>query len=195
MFADIATLRTLPDEVFADGCAEVIKHAVLADPELFGILAERPLDKDDDILYLMTVIATNIGIKRRFVEADEREQGQRKLLNLGHSIGHAVEAASGYTMGHGHAVAIGLTAIARASERLGWAEEGIAERIEAVVAAHGLPTRSPYPAEDLIGFARLDKKADGTGITLAIPERIGSPVLKHVSMYGFERIIELGIGA
>ena len=195
VLADISTLATLDDEVFADGCAEVIKHAVLADPELFDTLSERPLKKDDDNLYPMTVIATSIGIKRRFVEADEHEQGLRKLLNLGHTIGHAVEAASGYTMGHGHAVAIGLCAIARASERLGWAEEGVANRIESVVAAHGLPTWSPYPAEDLIGFAHLDKKADGTGITLAIPEGIGSPVLKHVSMYGLERIIGLGVGA
>ena len=195
VLADTSTLATLPDEVFADGCAEVIKHAALADPELFDTLAERPLSKDDDDLYLMTVIATNIGIKRRFVEADEREQGPRKLLNLGHSIGHAVEAASGYSMGHGHAVAIGLTAIARASERLGWAEEGIAERIEAVIAAHGLPTESPFPAKDLIGFARLDKKSDDNGITLAIPKRIGTAELCYVSFGEFAHIIELGVGA
>ena len=195
VIADTSTLQTLPDEVFADGCAEVIKHAVLASPELFESLEEHPLCKADNALRLTAVISENVQIKRSFVEADEREQGTRKLLNLGHSIGHAVEAASGYTMGHGHAVAIGLCAIARASEKMGWLETGLADRIEKVVAVHGLPTQSPYVADELISFACLDKKVDNGGITLAIPEKIGSVRLLPMTLDGFYRLIELGVGA
>ena len=193
VLADTSTLQTLDGSVFSDGCAEIVKHAVLADPELFGQLETEPLAREGEPGLLTSVIARNVDIKRRFVEADEREHGRRKLLNLGHSIGHAIEAASGYTLGHGHAVAIGLCAIARASEKVGWAEQGIADRIEAVAAAHGLPTESPYPADDLIGYARLDKKSEAGGITLAIPERIGSASLRFAGFDEFSELIRLGV--
>lgn len=193
--ADVGTLATLDNGVFSDGCAEVIKHAVLADPVLFESLSREVLSKDDPHERLISVIARNIDIKRSFVESDEREQGPRKLLNLGHSIGHAVEAASGYALGHGHAVSIGLCAIARAAERLGWAEAGSAAAIASVLKRHHLPTSSPYPADELIGYARLDKKCDADGITLAVPEGIGRASLRHVGFGEFAHIIALGTGA
>ncbi|HQE69540.1 MAG TPA: 3-dehydroquinate synthase [Atopobiaceae bacterium] len=193
--ADVRTLATLDDGVFSDGCAEVIKHAVLADPRLFESLSREALSKDDPHERLISVIARNIDIKRSFVESDEREQGPRKLLNLGHSIGHAVEAASGYTLGHGHAVSIGLSAITKAAEGLGWAEAGSAAAIIDALDRHHLPTSSPYPVDELIGYARLDKKCDADGITLAVPEGIGHASLRHVGFEEFARIIALGTGA
>lgn len=193
--ADTGTLATLDDGVFSDGCAEVIKHAILADPVLFGDLAAKPLSLDDPPGRLVSVIARNIDIKRGFVESDEREQGPRKLLNLGHSIGHAVEAASEYALGHGHAISIGLCSITRAAERLGWAEAGSAAAIETVLKRHHLPTSSPFSADELIGYARLDKKCDREGITLAVPECIGFASLRHVGFEEFAHIIALGTGA
>ncbi len=120
VIADAGCLGTLSDEQFADGCAEVIKHALIADAELFAELEKTPLTLDllkQDLARVCWLIARNVDIKRAVVVQDEREAGIRKLLNFGHSIGHAVEAAEGYRLGHGTCVAIGMVAIARPSLR------------------------------------------------------------------------------
>ncbi len=192
VLADVACLKTLSDEVFCDGCAEIVKHAVLASPELFEELAAHPLSKHDAPERLARIIACNVDIKRSVVESDERESGPRKLLNLGHSIGHAVEAASKFALGHGHAVAIGLAAICRASEKRGWTSLGTSERVETALAAQGLPTASPYEADDLIAYAHLDKKRTETGIDLVIAEHIGSCTIRNVDLAEFDELIRMG---
>ena len=141
VIADVGCLGTLSDEQFADGCGEVVKHAVIADAELFEELERTPLTPDllrRDLSRVAWLIARNIDIKRAVVEQDEREGGLRKLLNFGHSIGHGIEAAEGYRLGHGTCVGIGMVAIASASVTAELCPEDVPERIARLLTAHGL---------------------------------------------------------
>lgn len=192
--ADISCLSTLTPYVFADGMGEVAKHAVLADPDLFATLSARPLTQEADPSYLAKVVAANVRIKRDVVATDERERGLRQTLNLGHTIGHAIEAASGYTQGHGHCVAAGLCCVARATEALGWSEQGIASRIERCCAAQGLPTDSDLPHEDILHQAAFDKKRHGDSVNLVVPIRLGHSEVRRTSLDEFARIVDLGCG-
>ena len=192
VIADVSCLLTLGGEVFADGIGEIVKHGVLADEGLFDELALRPLSQQSDLAYLTRVVAQNVAIKRDVVGADEKERGVRQTLNLGHTIGHAIEAASGYTLGHGHCVAAGLCCVARATQKLGWTQAGTAERIEACVAAQGLPTHSDIDCERLVEQATHDKKRHGSGVNLVVPTRIGHVEMRHVSLDELAHIIELG---
>ena len=118
VIADVGCLATLTPEQFADGCGEVVKHAVIADPELFTELEKTPLTLEllnRDVARVALIIARNIDIKRAVVVADERETNQRKLLNFGHSAGHAVEACEHFELGHGNCVSIGMGIITRAA--------------------------------------------------------------------------------
>jgi 3-dehydroquinate synthase len=170
-------LVTLPPREFASGMAEVIKYGLLGDADLFARLERTPLSvKSAD---LADVIRRCCAIKARIVEADEREQateGGRALLNLGHTFGHAIEQATGYgTYRHGEAVAIGLAAAARLSERLGHLPAAGVARVEAVLAAHGLPVRlaRPLTVASLDGAMRRDKKARAGALRFVILRRLG----------------------
>ena len=127
------------------------------------------------------------------MKRDEKEQGERKLLNLGHTVGHAIEKCSGYTIPHGHAVAAGLAIIARSAEALGWTEEPIADRIAACLVKNGLPTVTSYTAEALAQAALADKKRAGGNITLVIPKKIGVCELKKVPVSELLPIIRAGL--
>ena len=120
------------------------------------------------------MIERSVEIKAGIVARDERESGLRKVLNFGHTIGHAIEMATDFATLHGQAVAIGLVAEARMAERLGVAKSGTASEIERVCRAAGLPTSVPgIPADTLIGFTRSDKKARGGRVEYALPRKIG----------------------
>ena len=175
VLCDTDCLSTLPPEVFADGAAEAIKTGVLCDEDLFslcetGELSSRPEE----------VIARCVRYKAGVVARDEREQGERRLLNLGHTVGHAIEKCSSYTIPHGHAVAAGLGVIARASEALGWTEGPVADRICRCLRANGLPDGTSFPPEELAEAALSDKKRTGDHIVLVVPERIGRCALKPI---------------
>ncbi|GHU76824.1 3-dehydroquinate synthase [Clostridia bacterium] len=168
VLCDMDVMRGLPAELVMEGAAEMIKHAVLADTELFERLSgARPLDQLEDSL------ARNLSIKRACVEADERDTGIRQTLNLGHTIGHAIETVSDHEYSHGQAVAIGLYRIARAAERMGFAADGLAERIKQALVANGLPFECSIPVDELLAAARLDKKRSGSTTTLVVPRGIG----------------------
>ena len=190
--ADVETLATLNPYVFADGMGEVVKHAVLADPELFDELLARPLTQDEDPLYLAQVVARNVAIKRDVVATDEQERGLRQTLNLGHTIGHAIEAASNYQQGHGHCVAAGLCYIARAAEARGWTELGTSERIVSCTAAQDLPTTSARKPDEIFAQATHDKKRHGTTVNVVIPESIGYSTLRTITLDELHTLIELG---
>ena len=120
------------------------------------------------------MIARSVEIKTGIVARDEREAGLRKVLNFGHTIGHAIEAATQYSTLHGQAVAIGLVAEARVAEKLGVAKTGLAGTIERVCQSAGLPTALPeIPLDTLIGFTRADKKARSGRVEYALPAKIG----------------------
>ena len=179
VWADTELLATLPAREFAAGMAEVIKHGLLADADLFGLLEQNaPLAWDHPLL--APVIRRCVEIKAAVVAGDEREtsaQGGRALLNLGHTFGHAVEAVAGYgTYVHGEAVAIGLVMAARLSAELKHCTEAQAEAIAAVIGAHGLPTRlrSPLPAERMLAAMRRDKKVRGGRLRFVMQDGIGA---------------------
>jgi 3-dehydroquinate synthase len=177
VFVATRLLETLPAREFAAGMAEVIKYGLLGDPELFDQLEAKPLLVSSGSL--ASVIRRCCALKARIVEADERElakDGGRALLNLGHTFAHAIEQVTGYGVYlHGEAVAVGLCAAARLSEKLGFLLAGDIERVESVVAAHGLPTRlrSPLPWPALQAAMARDKKVRAGLPRFVVLKKIG----------------------
>lgn len=174
VFCDTDALSTLPADIFADGCAEVIKYGYINDPALLEMLQSPFADAPDEI------IARCIADKRDLVEADEHDTGARQLLNLGHTAGHAVEALSDFTISHGSAVAIGTLLMAKAAVAAGLCEQGVPAHMEAMLKSYHLPTECPFGAEALARVALSDKKRKGSSITLVLPERVGSSRLHTV---------------
>ena len=181
VLCDPALLDTLPKEEFLSGCGEIIKTAVLFDPELFGILEKQGPDFDRE-----EVISRCIRWKRDMVLEDEEDRGPRHLLNLGHTVGHALEKLSDYLIPHGFAVSMGLAVFARA-----FSEDS--DRIIRCLQKFGLPTEQPFPASLLVKAALSDKKRQGDSITLAVPHKIGSCTLESVPVNELEKIIEAGL--
>lgn len=193
--ADVCCLHTLSHDLLTDSCGEVIKHGVLADPTLFDELCTHPINASGySDLQMARVVARNMEIKRDVVNADEREQGLRQTLNLGHTLGHAIEAASEYQLGHGSSVAAGLCCVARAAEALGWAEKGIAARIEAACKAHGLPIDTSLSHQTIRRYAIHDKKRHGNTVNLVVPTRIGTAVVRKTTLDELDEVIRLGCG-
>lgn len=191
VIADTDTLATLPDEVFRDACGEVVKHAVLASPELFGELEACPLtDRREDADDLARIIAENVRIKRDVVEHDEQEQGLRQTLNLGHSVGHAIEAASGYALGHGSCVSAGLCIVSRWAAAEGLLGADDCARIVSLVEAHGLPTSTALGADELLPYMLGDKKACAGLVNLIVPTGIGSVAIRACSEDELRRLVE-----
>jgi len=164
---DPNTFDTLPKDTFADGIAEAIKTGIIGDPVLFSLL------ESGQAAPIAEVVARSIALKGRIVAEDEREGGLRQLLNLGHTVAHAVELLSGMTVTHGHAVAIGISVIAHASEKAGLCDASLPARIDRALQNNGLPTTCPYAAEALLDAMLSDKKRSGDALTLIIPRKIG----------------------
>jgi 3-dehydroquinate synthase len=178
VWIDIATLGTLPRREFLSGLAEVIKYGVIWDEEFFRFLErERERILDLDSAALVRLISRSCEIKAEVVSKDERESGLRAILNYGHTIGHAVETATGYTRYlHGEAVAIGMVSAALLAHLLGLIDRQQADRIKALIRDYGLPDVIP----DAVGFAellscmQLDKKTVSGALTFILPEKIGA---------------------
>ncbi len=177
VFIATGLLATLPPREFAAGVAEVIKYGLLGDAALFEQLEKTPLNVTS--ADLAAVIRRCCALKAKIVEADEREtakDGGRALLNLGHTFGHAIENAAGYgEYLHGEAVAIGLCAAARLSQKLGYIAAGDVARIDRVVAAHALPMRlrSPLAYADLHAAMTRDKKVRAGGLRFVVLKKLG----------------------
>lgn len=169
VLCDLDTLDSLPREIFLDGCAEVIKYAVLGSRELFALLADIPSGEG-----LEEVTAQCVEMKRDFVQSDELDRGARQMLNLGHTFGHAVEASSRFTLSHGKSVAIGMAMILRAACRRGLCSAETRDAVIALLQRYGLPTECPYPADMLLGALSADKKIFGTRLNLVVPTDIGA---------------------
>jgi len=188
VLCDTDCLKSLPADVFAGGAAEAIKTGILCDESLFD-----RFDTDQLQAGLSEIIARCVAFKGSVVEQDEFDTGLRRTLNLGHTAGHAIEQCSGYTIAHGHAVAIGTVLIARAAEALGWCETPCADRIAAVLARSGLPVSTTYGAGELADAALADKKRTGGDITLVIPRRIGECFLKKIPVAELEAVFRAGL--
>jgi 3-dehydroquinate synthase len=177
VLADPVVLATLPAEERRSGWAEVVKHAMIEctatetkEPRLLNMLAERPYDawwQDADSL--ARLIRQNIHIKASVVARDERESGLRRILNYGHTLGHAIEATSGYRLRHGEAIAVGMRAVARIAHRLDSCRADLVPLQDELLDQAGLPRAVDLPLADVLERLRYDKKAEGGRLTWILP--------------------------
>ncbi|OPX37230.1 MAG: 3-dehydroquinate synthase [Desulfobacteraceae bacterium 4484_190.3] len=164
VFIDLQFLKTLPDEEFMNGLSEIVKYGIIDDMELFNILereTENIKSRSMDLLELM--VERSCKIKKGIVEIDEMDMGVRRILNFGHTIGHAIEAESGYMIPHGNAVSIGMIASARISEKLHYLSSEDRNRIEHLIKSIDLPDHLPtsISMEGMLSKIRTDKKKKG----------------------------------
>jgi len=175
---DLSFLKTLSDKDFKNGLAEIIKYGIISDEEMFALLEqERDAVLERQVSVMKTLVERSCGIKAHIVEMDEQEGGLRRILNFGHTIGHAMEAASDYRLTHGEAVAIGMVAAAKISHRLDYLDERSCERIVDVIKHYGLPTEIPgdFDTKEILGFTARDKKAVGARLYFVLIKKIGVP--------------------
>jgi 3-dehydroquinate synthase len=173
VIADIDTLSSLPKREFNEGFAEIIKHACIRDAAMLPLIDDVAAGAGD----LSELIRRNIAIKARVVEADEYETlGIRALLNFGHTLGHAIEAAAGYgQLLHGEAISLGLRAAAVLSVKLSTLDEAGAERIVALLRSFDLPVDlgANFETDELLRIARMDKKFDQGRIRFVLLRQLG----------------------
>ncbi|MBP0989147.1 MAG: 3-dehydroquinate synthase [Oscillospiraceae bacterium] len=187
VYCDVDTLQTLPEHEIADGAAEAIKHGILDDPALFDIYENgNPAEKYEEI------IVRSVIYKSKIVMEDPNEKGVRKMLNLGHTPAHAIERLSNFAISHGHAVAIGLAIVARASVRRGILDSDESARIINTIRRSGLPVLCPYSAADMATVATLDKKAAASDITVILPEKIGQCRMEKMPLTELESLFTDG---
>ena len=183
VLCDTDTLRTLPDDIFRDGCAEVIKYGVLYDPALFTTLQEQGMDFDRE-----AVITRCVELKRDVVAEDEFDTGARMKLNLGHTIGHGVEALSHFQLSHGKSVAIGMAIVARSA-----CDPATRDSILNILSRFGLPVDTTSTAEELYTCALSDKKRAGGTVSLIIPKAIGDCAIVPTPVGDVKAFIEKGL--
>ncbi len=185
---DIDALNTLPADIFRDGSAEVIKYSILYDEALFAHLMECGLAFDRE-----RVVTRCVALKRNVVAEDEFDTGARQKLNLGHTIGHGIEASSNFAVSHGNAVAIGMAIVSKIGYKVGLCEQETNLRIEAILDRFGLPTKTTVPSEVLYQYALSDKKRSGTSVNLIIPNQIGDCRIHQTPISELKTFIEAGL--
>lgn len=190
VLCDTTTFDTLPAEIFADGMAEVIKYGLLCDKALLDKLAEGIVPRE----LRQWLVARCVAIKAEIVGEDEQDNGRRQLLNLGHTLGHAIERCSRLEVSHGRAVAIGMALICRMADRQGWSHLPTAPTLNRVLEVHGLPAQTGFSAGELAAAALSDKKRRGGTLTLVVPESPGHCVLRDVAADCLETLILCGLG-
>ncbi|MCE9517975.1 MAG: 3-dehydroquinate synthase [Verrucomicrobia bacterium] len=179
VIADVATLHTLPQRVYQEGFAEVIKHAAIRDASMF----EAIIDIADGQGSLTELVKRNVEIKARIVEQDEHEiTGERALLNFGHTIGHAIEASAGYgELFHGEAIALGMIAAARLSSELAGLPPAAVSQLEDLFKRIDLPTRLPenISTEIILDHMKHDKKFSEGKIRFILLRALGDAFVSH----------------
>ena len=172
VLADPDTLSSLPEVELRNGLAEVVKHGILGDPGLFELCTAgwKALQAD-----WPAVVRRAMAVKIQTIQVDPYEKGRRAVLNLGHTLGHAVETVSGYHLRHGEAVAIGLVGEARLAERIGLARPGLASAIRNTLLGLGLPVSIPAEMDRslILAAMQFDKKKAGGSLRFALPVAIG----------------------
>ena len=187
VLCDTVLLSTLEPAVFADGCAEMIKHGMIADGELF-LSYKEPIQNN-----LEKAIARNVEIKRDIVVEDEFELGRRKLLNFGHTVGHAIELLSSFKTSHGSAVAAGMAIVTRAAFKMGHCSEETVNELVKMLELYNLPITTSFDAASLADACLGDKKRSGKSITMIFPRRVGECFLQNTKVDEIEGIIKLGL--
>ena len=187
VLCDYKTLDTLSDGIFADGCAEVIKYAVINDKDLFETLKLGIKNN------LEQIIARCVSNKADIVQKDEFDLGCRQLLNLGHTTGHAIETLSDFKISHGSAVAIGTVIAMEIACYLGVCDKEEKDELISLLVAEGLPTECEYSAEQLAEIASTDKKRDGASISFVVPYGIGNCQLVKIPVCDLAQFIAKGL--
>ena len=188
VLCDLDALQSLPHEIFRDGCAEVIKYGVLYDADLFTHLYEHGLCFDRE-----TVISRCVELKRDVVAEDEFDTGARQMLNLGHTIGHGVEAQSNFHISHGQAVAIGMAIVGKAGYANGICNQQAYEKILSILEKFQLPTKTEFTADLLYRSALSDKKRSGGTVNLIIPKDIGACMIQPTPVFQLCTFIKVGL--
>lgn len=188
VLCDLRALDSLSPAVFQDGCAEVIKYGMLYDPILFDHLAEHNVNFSREY-----VIARCVELKADVVCQDEFDRGERQKLNLGHTIGHGIEAASGYGISHGQAVAAGMAIITKAACSIGECDFTVYQLLCGVLEHFCLPCSTDYSADTLFKSALSDKKRSGKTVNLIIPREVGNCIIMPTPINRVHSIIEAGL--
>ena len=180
VLTNLAFLETLPDEEFNNGLAEIIKYGIIDDVELFQLLEEEgEAVRNRDAAFLETIVGKSCKIKGGIVEIDEGDKGIRRILNFGHTLGHAIEAASGYTISHGNAVSVGMIAATRISERKKHLSTGERDMIEKLIKDMKLLSTIPQSVgtADILSKMKMDKKKEGSTIHFVFLKKLGVPFI------------------
>ena len=188
VLCDIDLLSTLPEQIFIDGCAEVIKYGILYDAYLFSQLEAQGLNFDRE-----AIITRCVELKAQAVMQDEHDTGLRQKLNLGHTVGHAIERCSNYAISHGQAVAAGTAIIARAAAAHQICSKECTTKIENILMQYGLPTRTDFSTEELVCRMLSDKKRAGSRINLILPTEIGNCIIHPIPVEELKSFIEAGL--
>ncbi len=188
VICDTDTLETVPEDIFRDGCAEVIKYGVLFDKELFCKLLTEGLAFDRE-----EVIFRCVELKRDVVQEDEFDTGKRQLLNLGHTVGHAIEKLSNLTVSHGQAVAIGMAIIAKCAEETASCEIGTYKQVYDVLRKFSLPTETTFDEEALCNAMLSDKKRFGGTVNLIVPNAIANCTIRPTDVTQLKSFIKAGL--
>jgi 3-dehydroquinate synthase len=188
VICDNAMLSTLDQNEFRSGFAEIIKAGIIKNELLFNFCkknAKSALENESETITQMVYEA--VKIKAQVVETDEKEKGERRLLNYGHTFAHAIEKMTG--MLHGNAVSIGMVLAARVSEQLGMLREKDVLEIIEVLELYGLPTKSEIPVNLLFDAMKHDKKREGSSIHLVLPKSIGNAVTQKLTYNDLQKVI------
>lgn len=184
---DTQVLSTLPEDYFSDGMAEIIKYAIIRGKGIDTLLLE------DTNGNLEEIITRCIEIKRDIVAEDEFEGGIRKILNFGHTAGHAIEAEAGFTLSHGRCVAVGMYIVTKAWEKRGLCKKGTCDILKQMLDKFNLKTSCPYSPEVLLERAKNDKKASGGFVDLIVPDSLGECHVEKITMDEFLLVLKEGM--
>ena len=188
VLCDISALETLPEDVFRAGCAEIIKYGILYDKDLFNHLYHNGLAFDRE-----KVVSRCIELKRDVVAEDEFDCGARQKLNLGHTVGHGIEAGSNFTISHGEAVAIGMAIVSKAAHSIGICTKKTYDDIITILNKFGLPTDTDQSANTLYKSALSDKKRAGGTVNLILPKSISDCIICSTSVDDLLDFIKAGL--
>ncbi len=184
---DYSLLKTLPDEEWTNGFAEIIKHAAIKDAALFRELEKNKLNTyKKDKVALAKLIRRNVVIKSDVVEKDEFEQGDRKMLNFGHTLGHAIENL--YQLSHGQAISIGMVAASLISEE--YTDFSDTDRIIATLKRYGLPTQMDFDGKEVMNVLKMDKKKVKDSMAYVLLNKIGQAAVKTIPIVQLEKLLQ-----
>ena len=186
VICDTDTLNTLTPEFFSDGMAEVVKHGMIKSAELFDILSSKDIKEN-----IVDIMRRNVTIKGQVVENDEREKGERMLLNFGHTLAHALEKYYDFTgLTHGCAVAVGMSVFTHIAERRGMCRVGVADKLDELLKKCGLPITDSAPMDELFTISLGDKKHLASGMNIVICSDIGESKVVRMSVDEYKEFLK-----